>query len=157
MKAKKATFNYTRLQYSSLNEIKPFKTSFTLNPVLIIDELLTATLLLKGLSKLSSVFFLIWARKIYEPDNAKRWGSNPTNVHHSTWCFRNNFNQILMKQKKKFLKLILDAEGFPILLKPATFKVAPKYNFRLKNKPTTHFPTKQQTNESSLTAVEEDS
>ena len=57
MKAKKAAFNYTRLQYSSLNEIKPFKTSFTLNAVLIIDELLTATLLLKGLSKLSSVFF----------------------------------------------------------------------------------------------------
>ena len=57
MKAKKAAFNYTRLQYTSLNEIKPFKTSFTLNAVLIIDELLTATLLLKGLSKLSSVFF----------------------------------------------------------------------------------------------------
>ena len=62
-----------------------------------------------------------------------------------------------MKQKKKFLKLILHAEGFPILLKPATFKLAPKYNFRLKNKSTTHFPTKQQTNESTLTAVEEDS
>ena len=83
MQAKKAAFNYTRQQYSSLNEIrhnekfrdtfktkaiffiqnpsncflKPFKTSITLNAVLIIDELLTATLLHKGLSKLSTVFF----------------------------------------------------------------------------------------------------
>ena len=57
----------------------------------------------------------------------------------------------------QLLKAMKLRKGFPILLKPATFKVAPKYNFRLKNKPTTHFPTKQQTNESTLTAVEEDS
>lgn len=57
----------------------------------------------------------------------------------------------------QLLKPMKLRKGFPILLKPATFKVAPKHNFRLKNKPTTHFTTKQQTNESTLTAVEEDS
>ena len=52
----------------------------------------------------------------------------------------------------QLLKAMKLRKGFPILLKPATFKVAPKYNFRLKNKPRTHFPTKQQTNESTLTS-----
>lgn len=57
----------------------------------------------------------------------------------------------------QLLKAMKRRKDFPILLKPATFKVTPKYNFKLKNKPTTHFPTKQQTNESTMTAVEEDS